>query len=140
MACGAPWALGTACIGRGGNAASRRDSTRVRCELALLLALPLLLRLHTLGLDELVDVLDDDALQHAEGIVRSRRRPQRRLGQLRRFYLAPVQARIHGLSLLERDFGLDLQLDLVLLRLPLQLAADVVLVELRLEVGQGHAL
>src|SRR5262245_15673329 len=66
---------------------------------AMLLALPLLLCLHAFRLNELVDVVDHRTLQNAEGVICCRCRPQRGLRQTRRFYLAPVQAGLHSLSL-----------------------------------------
>src|SRR5712691_5350600 len=140
MVYGASPAPPAAPIGHEHNVPPERGQGRAEGEEPMLLALPLLLCLHALRLNEFVDVLDDRTLQHAEGIVCRRRRPQCRLGQTGCLYLAPVQARLHSLSLLEGDFWLDLQLDLVFLLLPFQLAANVVRVELGLELRQGHTL
>src|SRR5215813_15412938 len=78
-------------------------------------------------------------LQRAQGVVRRHCRPQRRLGEPGWRYLAPVEGCLHGFSLAEGDFGLDLQLYLVCCRLAFELAANVVLLERALELRQRHA-
>ena len=69
MICGAPRAPRAVPVGLEGEVPSTFGRGRAEGQAAPLLALPLLLRLHALRVNEVVDVLDDDALQHAEGIV-----------------------------------------------------------------------
>src|SRR5262245_45144201 len=107
---------------------------------AMLLALPLLLHLHALGADELVDVLHRGALQQSEGVVDRRDRPEGRLGKGRRLDLAPVQAGLGGLALLERDLGAELGRHVVLVLVVLDLAANVVRFKLGFELGLLHRL
>src|SRR5262245_21239679 len=107
---------------------------------AMLLALPLLLHLHALGADELVDVLHRGALQQSERVVDRRDRPEGRLGKGRRLDLAPVQAGLGSLALLERDLGTELGRHVVLVLVVRDLAADVVRFKLSLELGLVHRL
>jgi hypothetical protein len=82
----------------------------------------------------------------ARGVVRRRRRPQRRLERVWCFYLAPVEAPLHAFSLADGDFGLDLHLYHSGRRLPcrLPLAASAqqtsCFLELASHCPQAHAL
>src|SRR5262245_2305947 len=122
-----------------GKMGSGRDRGRPEGTVALLLAPPLLLWLHAPRMNEPVDAVRDDAATPARGVVRRHCTPQRRLGEPGWRYLAPVEGCLHGFSLADGDFGLDLQRYLVCCRLACELAANVVLLERALELRQRHA-
>src|SRR5262245_15932137 len=102
-----------------------------------LLALPRLLHLHAPRLDKTVHILNHRTLQEAKGIVRRRRRPEGRLCQCRSDNLAPIEAGLDSLPLLEGNSGRDLQLNVVGLGLTFEFATDVVRIKPHFNLGIG---